>query len=209
MKIIFNIILFLTLSGYVSGEEYMREITSVGISQTKQKSDAINDAMWKVIREAITTIIPEDVFEKNYDVIRDKFSDARKYISSYKIISEKLDENGYSVEMLCNVDIRLLKNILRKIGLIEKEFYLPDIRVTVKNNVDCRNFEMKDKEVEDIIRNSFIKDGLTGLIFVDDITDPVKNTISVIIEFVGKINGSPPVDVCGINARKVKGFSLI
>lgn len=112
----------------------LREVTVQGISSTKERGrardDAIENGMRRAVEQAAGVFVDAASVSENFELIADKIlTKAAGYVRTYKILSEK-EENGiYFVEMTCWVGLVELKEDLIALELLKSRLGYPRVMV--------------------------------------------------------------------------------
>ena len=140
---------------------------------------AIHNAMRAAIEQELGAHIDAKTFIKNHQVISDEISSSGEgFISSYEIISKRMDGGIFFVEIKAEVDSNAvqtqLMNRLQKKALINSNTDSPRIAVIAYDS-EGRNYS----EVENEIFAELKRQGFTHAVDLSQVNSVVKNRIAM------------------------------
>ncbi|GEM_PF-3602678 len=113
-------------------------VASIHYSEDVARDRAIDDALRRAVEQALGTFVSSETIVKNYRLIEDRIlSRAEGYVSSYRIVSEEIEDSLYRVRILAEVrkgkleeDAETIKNMVLRKGrpLIYVESKVPFVR---------------------------------------------------------------------------------
>lgn len=82
------------------------------------RDKAIEDALRRAVEQVVGTMVTSESRTKDYQLIEDNiYTHSKGYVESYKIISEKVEDNVYIVEVQADVSAGKIEGKLQAIGI--------------------------------------------------------------------------------------------
>lgn len=103
------------------------------------RDKALDNALRTAVEKVVGTMVDSESLVKNNDLISDKiYTQTTGYISGYKVLSEKKDEdvNIYSVTVEAKVKNGSLTNDLHSMGILMHRMKMPRVAVALRENRD-------------------------------------------------------------------------
>lgn len=103
------------------------------------RDKALDNALRTAVEKVVGTMVDSESLVKNNDLISDKiYTQTTGYISDYKILSEKKDEdeNIYSVTIEAKVKKGSLTNDLHSMGILMHRMKMPRVAVALREDGD-------------------------------------------------------------------------
>ena len=144
------LVIFSVIACSVSfGEE--QEVISEGVgdmgsaSKTIARDTAIEDALRRAVEQVVGTFISSESMVSNFTLLYDRvYSKSSGYVRSYKILSEKKEEDLYVVRINAKVGLGSLSGDLQAIGLLISRKHNPRIMVIMGESIAGSEFEIQD-----------------------------------------------------------------
>lgn len=145
----------------------MQEVVADGLAAITSTVDigrdhAISDALRKAVEQAVGTFINSETAVKNFTLLKDEiYSHAQGYVSSYRIIDEKLeiDNDIYRVKLIAKVKLNNIEDDLAAIGLLLREKGRPRIMFVIKEYKGDNAQWEETSDIETMLIERFTKKG--------------------------------------------------
>ncbi len=164
---------FLSLSDAFSQNTWMADsVTSTGIGRISDNDvshaqmEAIADAQKKALIQAVGMLLPFDLFEAQFPVLKEVLFDrAYDYIENYRIIYESTLGDRYHITIQSTIAFRELEDYLVTAEFLTSQVKLPRILLMIANQGLKQNFytcwwSFIDPEKELTIIDQILKDEL-------------------------------------------------
>ena len=116
-------------------------VTSDGISKivksntAKARGNTIDDALKKAVEQVIGTMLSSETIQQHSDTLNDRiYSHAKGYVQNFKVLSEKVTGNLYQMTVQATIAPEILKNELKRLGLIISAKNLPKVIIMVSES---------------------------------------------------------------------------
>ncbi len=133
------LLIFLLFSNNLHSE--ITQKTYVEVGEGNSSSGALKNALHNVLMKCAEEIggTPVDA-----EKLRKLFPFPGDYFLGYKIISSKYEDKKVILEVKADVDIRYLRDIFIKEGIIGKKWTLPKVSMVIKSQNECKNLNMNE-----------------------------------------------------------------
>ncbi len=118
----------------------IKEVMVEGVAAIKEgrkdiaRDHAIKDALRKAVEQAVGTFISSETVVENYQVLSDRiYSKAEGYVSEYRVLREKEEDNLYRVLISAKVKLGRIKDDLKAIGILVEYMGRPRISVLLED----------------------------------------------------------------------------
>lgn len=125
------------LPGFISpaiAEETIKEVVATGVAPVKGENisgarhTATQDALRQALEQGVGMLMDATTIVKNDDLMEKIYTNTQGYITGYKIIKERREQNGlYRVKIQAGVKTGELRNTLVKLGIIKAMMDYPRI----------------------------------------------------------------------------------
>ncbi len=118
--ILFSVIISLFVPVYVfAGSINARgQAAIVNNDKAMARDKAIEDALRRAVEQVVGTMVTSESKTKDFQLIEDNiYTHSKGYVESYKIISEKVEDNVYIVDIQAEVSTRKIEGKLKAIGI--------------------------------------------------------------------------------------------
>jgi len=110
------------------------------------RDGALRDALRKAVEQGVGTLVSSETQVQNFQLLSDRiYSVSEGYVSSYRVIGERLDGALYRVNIRARVKLDRLESDLPAIGIIVLEQGRPRIAVLVKELENWEDFSVEDR----------------------------------------------------------------
>lgn len=116
------------------------EVMVEGVAAIKEgrkdiaRDNAIKDALRKAVEQAVGAFISSETVVENYQVLSDRiYSKAEGYVSEYKVLREKQEDDLYRVLISAKVKLGSIKDDLKAIGILVEYMGRPRISVLLED----------------------------------------------------------------------------
>ena len=123
------------------------------------RDHALSDALRKAVEQGVGIFVNSETRVENFQLISDNiYSQAKGYVSSYRVVTEELEGALYRVAIRAVVRLGDIENDLAAIGLLVLEQGRPRIMVVVKEMQDWTGFWSDDRGMSRMMLETMIVD---------------------------------------------------
>ncbi len=120
-KIIFSLVLitFLVPAYLYAGSVTARgQAAIVNNDKAMARDKAIEDALRRAVEQVVGTMVTSESKAKDFQLLEDNiYTHSKGYVESYKIVSEKVEDNVYIVDIQADVSTGKIEGKLKAIGI--------------------------------------------------------------------------------------------
>lgn len=120
-KILFILVIFALLTPallYAGSITARGQAAIINNDKAMARDKAIEDALRRAVEQVVGTMVTSESKTKDYQLLEDNiYTHSKGYVESYKIISEKVEDNVYIVDIQADVSTGKIEGKLKAIGI--------------------------------------------------------------------------------------------